>query len=659
MPAAVRLTDLPLPDGRVLALITVEAGADKPTTLDPKALSALRDVLVRLRARARAGRIAAVAVTGRPGCFVAGADLKLVGTVDEAGARQLGRLGHETFGHLMDLEVPTFAFVSGLALGGGLELALACRYRAVAADVTSLGLPETFLGLVPGWGGCTVLPGVVGLRAALDLVLDRALAGRHTTAAQALSLGLVDAVLDPEDFPDRCLAWAADVLAGRVSVSRPEPDEDWEALVAAAGDRLERRFHGVRRAPVLALELLARSRERTRAESFAAEDEALAELLCSPELRDSLYAFDLTRRARRPVGVPDAVPRPVRSVGIVGAGLMAVQLAVAVARLGVPVAMREVSAERAEAGRAAVADTLAALVERGRLTGEEAERLAAAVTVSTDLADLAGADLVIEAVTEVLAVKQQVFAELEDLVASDTVLATNTSALSVTAMAAGLRHPGRVVGLHFFNPVERMPLVEVVRAERTSDEALATAFAVTAALGKTALGVADRPGFVVNRILLRLLADVAAAAEAGTPVEVADRGLRPLGLPMGPFALLQLVGLPVALHVLRTLHEAFGERFPLSAGLEGAAAAGVRLTGDDGEVDPAIQVFFGEPAGPGPTEAGVLDRVVAGLREEVDLLLAEGVVPGPEQVDLAMLLGAGWPLHLGGITPYLARASGR
>lgn len=665
--AAAHVRDVALPDGSVLALVTVDNGLDhtRPTTLGTGGLAALHETLAALRERARAGEVAAVAVTGKPWCFVAGADLTLVGRLDGAdAARAVARAGHEAYTHLLDMEVPTFAFVNGMALGGGLELALACRYRTVSADVTALGLPETYLGLVPGWGGCTLLPGIVGLDAAIELILTRPAANnRLTRAAEARRLGLVDEVLHPADFLERSIAWAAEVLAGRVTPGRPEPEapERWEATVAAARSHLERRFHGARRAPVLALDLVAASRARTRAESFRAEEDALVELLTTPELRAGLYAFDLiTRKARTPAGLPDAAGRPVRSVGIVGAGLMAGQLALLVARrLRVPVAMREIDEDRARLGREGVAAAVDHLLERGRVSAAEANRLRASITVSTDLGDLAGADLVIEAVTEVMEVKQSVFAELEHVVRADTVLATNTSALSVTTMAEGLEHPERVVGLHFFNPVDRMPLVEVVRAGRTDDESLATAFEVAKALGKTAVGVADRPGFVVNRILLRLLAGIAAAVEAGTPVEVADRALRPLGLPMSPFALIQLVGLPVALHVLGTLHGEFGDRFPLSPGLEGAAQAKVRLVTGDGpeaEVDPAIQQFFGEPGGPGArTEEEVLAAVVEGLREEVGLILAEGVVPGPAPIDIAMVLGAGWPLHLGGITPYLER----
>lgn len=664
--------DVPLPRGLgTLALVTLDNGLDhtKPTTLGPTGLLRIGAALRQQQERAARGEIAAVAVTGKPYYLAAGADLSIMGRLDAAeDARTIARLGHDTYRVLAEMAVPTFGFINGAALGGGLELPLHCTYRTASADVGALALPETFLGLVPGWGGCYLLPRLVGVEAAVDLVLTRPLANNRRTDAQtALRIGLVDAVLHPADFLEQSIAWAADVLDGTVTVPRRPLDDagTWDAVVAAARAELDRRLHGSRPAPYAALDLLAAARTSDVDTAFAAEDEALTELLLSEELRASLYAFDLTtRKARRPAGAPDeALARPVRSVGIVGAGLMARQLAVLVARrLRVPVAMREVDDERVAAGLDGIRSMVEGMVRKGRLSEAEGNRLVASVTISTDLQDLAAADLVIEAVTEVMAVKQQVFAQLEDVVAPDAVLATNTSALSVTQMSAGLRHPERVVGLHFFNPVAQMPLVEVVRADHSSDAAVATAFAVAKALRKTAVGVADRPGFVVNRLLLRMLADVAATVEAGTPVHVADRALRPLGLPMGPFALLQLVGLPVALHVLQSLHTELGDRYPLTPGLERLSAEGRRVVpepdgrGAEADVDPAIQEVFGTPGGPGALdEAGVLDRVLTGLAQEVGLLLDEQVVTGADQVDLCMILGAGWPMHLGRITPHLDR----
>ncbi|KGM15926.1 hypothetical protein N867_04565, partial [Actinotalea fermentans ATCC 43279 = JCM 9966 = DSM 3133] len=353
--------------------------------------------------------------------------------------------------------------------------------------------------------------------------------------------------------------------------------------------------------------------------------------------------------------------RAIRSVGVVGGGLMASQLAVLLAsRLQVPVAMREVDDERAAQGRARVRAEVAGLVRAGRVDEAGAERLLEAVSIGTDLAVLRSADLVIEAVTEVMSVKQQVFAELEPLLAPDAILATNTSALSVTTMGEHLAHPERVVGLHFFNPVAKMPLLEVVHTAHTDARTRATATDLAGRLGKTAVEVADRPGFVVNRLLLRLLGDVLACVEDGTPTRVADAAIRPLGLPMGPFTLLQLVGPAVAGHVLGTLHDELGDRFRLSPGLSRLAADGRPLVapGPTGEDEPQawVQEAFGQPGGSGARDAqGVLDHVLGGLSEEVGALVSEGVVTGPDDVDVCMVLGAGWPFHLGGITPYLDR----
>src|SRR5690606_28168961 len=304
---------------------------------------------------------------------------------------------------------------------------------------------------------------------------------------------------------------------------------------------------------------------------------------------------------------------------------------------------------------------VARLQRSGRLDETRATELRHRVTATPDLEELAGSDLVIEAVFEELAVKQRVFAEIEPVVGPDCALATNTSALSVTEMAAGLEHPERVVGLHFFNPVAQMPLVEVVRTPHTSDTAHATAFAVAAGARKSAIACEDAPGFVVNRVLVRLLGEVLGALEEGTSVAEADRALRPMGLPMGPFQLLQLVGPAVAMHVLDELRRGLGDRYPESPGLARMVAEGERFTVDErpsaaSAVREDLDRFFGSRPLAEPLDvAGVLRRVQRALAEEVHLLLEDGVVADARDVDLAMVLGAGWPLHNGGVTPYLDR----
>lgn len=666
-PTTVSVEDVSLATG-TLALVTL-AGADgRPATLGPQSIAALDDTLAACAARVRAGEVAAIAVTGTGQAFAAGADLRAVGAMSHADdALAVAQAGHRIVGTLR--AVPSFALVNGLALGGGLELALACRYRVAAADAAPLGLPETFLGLVPGWGGCYLLPRLIGPEAALRVIIDNPPRQRTLTAQQALDLGVVDAVQrgSEEGFRDGALAWVTEVLSGAISPERTDHTIDagaWEEAVAARRAYVAHRAEGGAPAPQRALELVAAARTATQEEGFAAEDAALTDLIMSDQLRAGLYAFDLTRRrARRPEGAPDeSLARPVRRVGILGAGLMASQLAVLLARtLRVPVVMRDLDDERAAAGLAHVEAQVARLQRSGRLDETRATELRHRVTATADLEELAGSDLVIEAVFEELAVKQRVFAEIEPVVGPDCVLATNTSALSVTEMAAGLEHPERVVGLHFFNPVAQMPLVEVVRTPHTSDTAHATAFAVAAGTRKSAIACEDATGFVVNRVLVRLLGEVLGALEEGTSVAEADRALRPMGLPMGPFQLLQLVGPAVAMHVLDELRRGLGDRYPESPGLARMVAEGERFTVDErpsaaSAVREDLDRFFGSRPLAEPLDvAGVLRRVQRALAEEVHLLLEDGVVADARDVDLAMVLGAGWPLHNGGVTPYLDR----
>lgn len=669
-----RVRDVALPGGAgTLALVTLDNGLDhtKPSTLGPIGMAELVVALTGVRDRVAAGELAAVAVTGKPYFLAAGADLtQATALTGRDAALELGRAGHTAYALLQDMGVPTFAFVNGVALGGGLELALNCHYRTAASDVRALALPETGLGLVPGWGGAYLVPRLVGVEKALDVILTRPAANKPYSATEAASIGLVDVVLDPADFLEESIRWAARVLSGEVVVQRRplDPAPVWDGVVAAARQRLDAVIHGSRPAPYRALDLVAAARDADRESAFVAEDEALADLLMSDEMRASVYAFGLVSGGKRPVGAPDrSLAQPVTRVGIVGAGLMAAQIAMLFAqRLGVPVVMRDLDEERVAKGLEAVRSTVERLTSTGRMTEAAGARLLGSVHGTTDLQEFASCDLVIEAVTEILDLKKRVFAELETVVSPTTILATNTSALSVSAMAADLQHPERVVGLHFFNPVAAMPLVEVVQAERTSLEALATGFAVVSKLRKTAVLVADRPGFVVNRLLVLLLGVIVDAVEHGTPVEVADRALRPLGLPMPPFELFDLVGPAVGLHVLTSLREELGDRFPRSPGLEKLVADGTRVVlpapakGLPKPVDPAIQSVFddareGAVSGTPLDEAGVLDSVLTALTVEVGHMLDEGVVSTPQQIDLCMILGAGWGFHLGGITPYLDR----
>jgi len=661
-----RTCDVMMPGGAgTLVLVTLDNGHDHklPTTLGPAGLAELGATLDAVLARPE---IAAVAVTGKPYVFCVGADLKGVAALQDVDdARAMGALGHAVFGRLRAARVPTFAFVNGAVMGGGLELALHCHSRTVSSGVAAVALPETFLGLVPGWGGATIVPQLLGAERAVQLIIENPLDNnRMLRGRQAYDLGLADAIFEPADFLEQSIAWAAGVVLGTTTVDRPEPDRGaaWTSAVARGRAVADARRHGAAPAPYRALELIEAARDRTPEEGFSAEVDVLADLMMGDEFRAGVYAFDLVqRRAKRPVGAPDqALARPVAKIGIVGAGLMAGQLALLLARrLLVPVVMSDLDQVRVEHGIGYVHAEVAKLEARSQVTPDLANRLRSLVTGVVDLAGFADADLVIEAVFEDLAIKERVLADLEKIVGPTCVLATNTSALSVTAMAAGLDHPERVVGLHFFNPVAVLPLVEIVRAEQTDDPTLATAFEVGKRLRKSCILVQDAPAFVVNRLLTRFLGEAAAAVDAGTPIEVVDDALRSLGLPMGPFELLGLVGPAVALHVAETLHVAFPDRFTVSPVLTGLVEAGKRSVYVDGPgrqrvVDPEVAALQ-TAQGSGWTAHEVRARAVRALAEEIRLMLDEGVVADVRDIDLAMLLGAGWPFHLGGIAPHLDR----
>ncbi|MDF2705717.1 MAG: 3-hydroxyacyl-CoA dehydrogenase [Nonomuraea muscovyensis] len=654
--------DVELPGGAgTMALITLDNGFDhtKPNTFGPRGLFALNGALSEIAQRTD---LAAVGVTGKPFIFAVGADLKGAAAVaSREEALAIGGLGHHVFRRLGELPIPSFAFVNGAAMGGGLEIALHCTYRTISSGVPAVALPECFLGLVPGWGGTQLLPRLIGPEQALKLIIENPLSqNRMIKGAQAYKLGVADAMFEPADFLEESLRWAAKVVAGEAAVERPSRDgDDWDKAVADARFLVDMKLRGASPAPYRALDLVARARTASRDEGFAAEDEALADLLMGDELRAGLYAFDLVqRRAKRPAGAPDrSLARKVTKVGVVGAGLMASQMALLFARrLEVPVVLTDLDQARLDKGVGYVHAEVDKLLGKGRISADQANRLKGLVTGSLTKDAFADADFVIEAVFEDMAVKKKVFAEVEAVVPDGCTLATNTSSLSLTEMGADLAHPERLVGFHFFNPVAVMPLLEIVKGAATDDATLATAFAVGKSLKKSAVLVKDAPAFVVNRLLTRFMGEVIAAVDEGTPLETAEHALDDLGLPMTPFALLQLVGPAVGLHVAETLHEAFPDRFGVSANMAKLVASGKPgVYAADFSLDPEAVALFAGGDRPSTAEE-VRRRVLEALAQEIRIMLDEGVVAAAQDIDLCMILGAGWPFHLGGVTPYLDRA---
>ena len=625
--------------GGAIALVTMDNGEDwqKPNTFGEAALRSLQELLDQVEQ----GDWAGLVLTGKPFVFAVGADIDEFGEITPERAREGGEAGHELFGRVRALPFPTLAAINGAALGGGVEIALHCDYRTISADVRHFACPEVLLGLIPGWGGTQLIPRLVGAEQAVRFIVENPLRqNRMLSAGQAFEAGFADALLEPVEFLDESLAFLVRTIDEGGGKREADADlSDLEEVVRKGRSRLDDQVHGAAPAPYRALDLIAGAGTWTLEEGYKAEEDALAELLPGPQAQASVYSFFLVeRRAKRGVGFPDAEPRRVSKVGIVGAGLMARQLALLfLRRLEVPVVLRDLSQEQVDDAVAWIASELEELVAKGRLPEGKARFLASLASGGTEWELFAGCDLVLEAVFEELEVKKDVLAELERVVGPETVLATNTSSLSVTEMGSELEHPERLVGMHFFNPVAVLPLVELVRTPETDDASIATAWAVTRKLRKTGVLVRDAPGFVVNRLLGRQGSVVMDALDHGNTVEETDEAVLRLGVPMAPSVLLQLVGPKVASHVRRTLHEAWPDRYVLSATLESLADGG----------EPVVIEHA-------PRSVDELhEEVLEALADEARHILEDGVVAEAADIDTCLILGAGYPFWLGGITKHL------
>ncbi len=606
-----------------IALVTVDNGEDyrKPTLLGRSAFESA----VRVVEELERGDWTAMVLTGKPFVFCAGAEIdEFRNAASTDVAAEGSRVGHGLFGRIRDLPFPTVAAINGACLGGGLELALHCSARTIAANVRHVGFPEVFLGLFPAWGGTQVTPKLVGPEAAIKVIITNPLRqNRLLKADEALELGLADRLLEPVEFVDDSLRFAEELVQTNGLIRSVQPAwSDSTDLIRKTRNRIDDAVHGATPAPYVALGLIAGAKDWSLEEGYRAEEEAIAELMPSRQTQASVYAFTVVeRRAKKGIGIPDAQPRKVEKIGIVGAGLMATQLAALfVRRLEVPVVLRDLEQATVDAA----VETIRAEV------GARKPFLATLVSGGTGWEQFAGCDLVLEAVFEELSVKQEVFAAVRE-VAPEAILATNTSSLSVGEMGAD-------VGLHFFNPVVVLPLVEIVHTPRTTDEQLATAWDIVKKLKKRGVLVGDAPAFVVNRVLVRMTTVLMDALEHGNTVEETDEAILGLGLPMAPSVLLQVVGPRVAYHTLESLHEAYPDRFPLSPTLRNYAEGRDEIVATGAERRSVEQIR---------------EDALEAIADEVRHLLDEGVVPEAADVDACLILGAGWPFFLGGVTKYL------
>jgi 3-hydroxyacyl-CoA dehydrogenase/enoyl-CoA hydratase/carnithine racemase len=645
-----------------IALLTMDNGEDykKPTTFDEEALNSLNKALDLIQSEPQ---VKGLLLTGKPYIFAAGADLTQIPFINtfEQG-KAVGQLGHATFKRIMDLPYPTVAAINGAALGGGLEISLYCDYRTVSKGVTAIAFPECFLGLIPGWGGSTLAPRLLGPEKALELIIYNPLnQNRMIKGFQAFKMGLADRLFDTAEFLDDSLSLLEGIIDGSEKVERgPVDSSNLKPLLNKARSFVDSKVHSAAIAPYRALELIEGAFSWDADQGFAEEDKALGDLIKSRQCKASIYSFDLVqRRAKRPAGIPQVEPLKVTKIGIIGAGLMASQLALLfLRRYELPVVIKDIKQELVDKGIGYIQAELDKQVEKGRLPEVKAHYLFSLVKGTLDWTDFSDCDLVIEAVFERMQVKQQVFAEAEEVVSSRCIFASNTSSLSITAMASKLRHPERVVGLHFFNPVAVLPLVEIIPGGKTNDNTLATTFAVAKQLRKTAIRVKDSAGFLVNRLLTKMLVDCLDMVDEGADFQTVDQAALSLGLPMAPFELLGFVGPAVAAHVLETLNRSFGpQRFPINQNLTRMVDANIPgiYVGEapNLRMNPALNDLWHKKGGKDFRQEEIIERVLTNLTREIDLIMEEKVVGDTRDVDLAMIMGAGWPFFMGGVTMYL------
>ena len=650
-----------------IALVWFDDPARRVNLLDSESLAALRRVLDALRQRSdSAFPRALILLSGKEEQFIAGADVaEFDRLADPVEAEAKCREAQQIFEEYSLLPYPTVAAINGPCLGGGTELSLAFRYRVASnARKVAIGLPEVQLGILPGFGGTQRLPRLIGLGPSLDLLLT----GRSLDPRRALRMGLVDAVLPHERFSERAIQWTEALLQDPHAVKRRGPPLALRivdtvaplrgAVLSQARRTVLKQTHGHYPAPLEIIRVLRATWGAPSAAGLKVEREAVSNLLFTSESRSLRRIFMLREEAKR---TPEAIrARQVARVTVIGAGAMGGEIAHLFSSRGMRVRLRDLKTEPLLRSLAHARSLYEREVSRGRLTKAEMERALGRIEPTLDASGLKSADVALEAVVEDLPVKQALFRELEAQVPDRCVFATNTSSLSVRAMAKGLKSPGRVVGMHFFNPATKMPLVEVVRTEISDPAAVDTVIALTRRLGKTPVLVADAPGFLVNRVLMPYLAEAVALVERSQPVRAVDRALLDFGMPMGPLALLDEIGLDVARKVAHVLRDAFGDRMPPVTLIDRLVAAGELgkktelgfYEYEDGKrksVNTAI-----EPSSPeGPlAPQQIVDRLLDAMVNEAALALEERVVSRPDDVDLAMVLGTGFPPFRGGLLRY-------
>jgi 3-hydroxyacyl-CoA dehydrogenase/enoyl-CoA hydratase/3-hydroxybutyryl-CoA epimerase len=650
-----------------LATLTFDTPDKKVNVFTREALEELERLLGELATREDIGCL--ILLSAKKGTFIAGADVEEIARVtDPAEAEEGARVGHRLFAAWEALPFPTVAAIRGTCLGGGTEMSLASTYR-VASDgaSTRIGLPEVKLGIVPGWGGCTRLPRLIGIAESLDMILT----GRTVAGRKALKLGLVDALLPDARFLDTVRDFARErVDRKQRTADRPDFKElllernpfGRKVVFDQARKKTLELTRGHYPAALRAIEVVRIGIEDGPRAGFDAEARALGELATSRISKNLVHVFHLTEEAKREQGLPGGEAREVKHTAVLGAGIMGGGIAQLIsAEADLPVRMKDVRPEALASGMETAAGLFDKQVKRHRLDLPTSRRKMGLLSPTLEYTGFKACDLVVEAIIEKLEIKQSVFAEVAGHVREDTVLASNTSSLSVGKIGAKTPHPERVVGMHFFNPVHKMPLVEVIAPEGAAPWAVNTVFAFTRKLGKTPVLVKDTPGFLVNRLLMFYSSEALWLLDEGYRIEDLDQTMMDWGMPVGPMALTDEVGIDVATKVAHILHDAFPDRLALPSWLDKTPESG-RLGTKNGkgfyryegrerkDPDPSVYTLLGlQPKVDNPDPGRIADRMVLPMVNEAARCLEEGVVRTAGELDLALIFGTGFPPFRGGL----------
>jgi 3-hydroxyacyl-CoA dehydrogenase/enoyl-CoA hydratase/3-hydroxybutyryl-CoA epimerase len=661
------------PDG--LATLTFDHPDKRVNIFDRDVLEELESTVDSLMNRSDIGVL--VLLSGKEKGFIAGADVNMIAGVRDPIEAEAGvRFGQRVFASWESLPFPTVAAIRGACMGGGTEIALASTWR-VASDheSTKIGLPETKLGIIPAWGGSTRLPRLVGIEQALDVIL----AGKNVYPGKALRMGLVDALLPDARFLDLVRDFARDKMGkerkpdgGGLDVKELLLERNplgRKLLFDQAKKQTLAKTGGHYPAPLRALEVIRTGIDEGMQAGFNAEARAAGTLATSDVAKNLIHVFQLMEGAKKnelgsEKGDDRPAPREVRSLAVLGAGAMGGGIGQLAAAEGIPVRLKDIRSDALASGMEHASQVFGKEVEKRRITRDELKRKMALIRPTLDYSGFGRVDAVIEAIVEKLPVKQKVFAEVAGEVSDDTILASNTSALSIDAIAGDTPNPERVVGMHFFNPVDKMPLIEVIAGARSADWAVESVVQLARDLGKVPVRVKDSPGFLVNRLLTFSLGEALWLVNDGYSIEDIDRAMKEWGMPMGPIALTDEVGIDIAIEVAHTLNDAYGDRLPLPSWVDAPQEDG-RLGKKNGkgfyeyakgkrkDPDESVYELIGvAPTVEDPDPRAIVDRMVLRMVDEAARCLAEDVVASPGELDLAMIMGAGFPPFRGGVCRY-------